>query len=128
MRLSSVTVGVGFGAPMEAVVTVLVSTFLVASNNLTVVASTPQQVSILIERTDGLQITAVVNYNTTQPRQPVAIGSLTFPPAQPQVHFTQIQTTVTFYPGDVSHLINIPILSVPDAPVAFVVQIASTGQ
>lgn len=125
------TPGVGFGVPVQAVVTVqprIVSTFNLAFDNLTIVASTAQQVSLLIQRTDGLQTTAVVIYNTTQPRQPVAIGSLTFEPAQPQIHFTQIQTTVTFNPGDVSHLIEIPIISVPDSPAAFFVQISAVGQ
>ena len=131
MRLSSVTPGVGFGTPAEALVTVqprVVGTFHFPRDNLTVVASTSQQqVSLLIERSEGLQTTAVITYNTTQPRQPVVVGSRTFQPAQP-VHFTQIQTTVTFNPGEVSHLIDIPIISAPDTPVAFFVHISSTGQ
>lgn len=106
----------------------IVGTFHLAFDNLTVVASTPQQVSILIQRTDGLQTTAVVSYYTSQPTQPVAIGSLTFQPAQSQVHFPEIRTTVTFNPGDASHQIDIPILSVPDTPVVFMVEVSSTGQ
>lgn len=126
------TAGVGFGVPLEALVTVqprVMGTFHVASTNLTVVVTTPQEVSILIQRSDGLQTMAQVNYNTTQPRQPVIIGGLNFEPAQPQVHYTRIGgTAVTFNPGDASHLITIPVLAIPDMPRAFFVQISSTGQ
>lgn len=129
VRLNSATVGAGFGSPVEAVVTVLpqvISAFNIAKDNLTIVTTSPQEVSILIQRTLGLQTAATVTYNTTQASQPVNIGSLMFQPAQQQTHFSQINTMLSFSRGQASSSISIPVLSVGTAPVAFLVQIGSS--
>lgn len=132
IRLSSSTRGVGFGSPMDAVVTVrpqVISTFRIASDNLINLVTSPQVLEIVIERVSGLQSTAQITYTTVQPRQPVTIGGLEpFPPAQPQIDYTQIDTSLSFSSGDVLQIIRIPILSVRNSPVAFQVQIASTRQ
>lgn len=129
MLLSSPTPGVGVGV-VESLVTVqprVISMFRVASNPNIIVTSS-QPVQIVIERTDGLQTMARVNYNTSQPKLPVEIGKLSFQPALFQVHFTQVQSSILFNPGDESLSIDIPILSVDSTPVAFIVQIGSTPQ
>lgn len=132
VRLSSPSVGVGFGTRVESLVTVqprVIATFTIAADDLINVVTLAQDIVVVIERIAGLQTTAQLNYNTSQPRQPVVIGRL--PPIQsaiPQVHFTQIQTSLTFNPGEESSSIAIPILSVERTPVAFLVQIGSPTQ
>lgn len=132
IRLTSSTQGVGLGSPVEAVITVrpqVISTFRIASNNLINVVTSPQELAVVIERVSGQQSVAQINYNTSQPRQPVAVGGLApFPPAQPQIDFSQIQTSLTFNSGDESRTVRIPILSVGTSPAAFLVQIGSTVQ
>lgn len=132
VRLSSSTEGVGFGIRVEAVVTVqprVISTFRIAADNLINFVTSPQDLSIVIERVNGQQTVATLNYNTVQPSKPVAIGGLPpIQPAQPQVDFTQIQTSLTFDSGDESRTISIPILTIGSSPVAFFVQIESTIQ
>lgn len=132
VRLSSSTEGVGFGTRVEAVVTArprVISTFRIAADNLINIVTSPQDLSIVIERVNGQQTVGTLNYNTVQPSQPVAIGGLPpIQPAQPQVDFTQIQTSLTFASGDEIGTISIPILSVGSSPVAFFVQIESTIQ
>lgn len=132
VRLSSSTGGVGFGTRVEAVVTVqprVIATFRIAADNLINTVTSLQELPIVIERVSGQQIVAQITYNTVQPREPVSVGSLPpLQPAQPQVDFTQIQTSITFNSGEESRTINIPILSVGSTPVAFFVQISSTTQ
>lgn len=122
----------GLGSPTDAVVTVrpqVVSTFRIALDNLINVVTSPQELEIVIERVSGQQSVAQISYSTVQPRQPVTIGGLApFPPAQPQVDYTQIETSLTFNSGDVSQIVRIPILFVGASPVAFQVQIGSTIQ
>ena len=123
--------GVGFGTPIEATVTVqprIVSTFQISANNLTNVVTTPQDVSIVIDRSGGTQIETQLNYNTTQPRQEVVIGKLQFQPALPHVHYSQIETSLSFLPGQTSRSISINVIAVDSPPAAFFVQIRSPLQ
>ena len=131
VRLNSDTEGVGLGVPIESRITVqprIIGMFHIIQTNLTSIVTSPQEVSIRIERSVGLQIPVQVNYNTSQPRQPVTIGMFTFQPALPLVHFSQIDTSVTFNPGDSSKIINVPVISVGSTPVAFFIQIGSNLQ
>jgi hypothetical protein len=107
----------------------MISTFRIAAANLINVVTSPQELALMIERTNGQQTVATLSYSTVQPNQPVQIrGLLPIQPAQPQVDFPQIQTSISFASGDESNTINIPILSVGNSPVAFFVQIQSNIQ
>lgn len=131
--LSSSTPGVGFGSPVQAVVTVLprvIATFRIAPDNLVNIVTRPEELLLVIERTEGLQITAQVSYRTLQATQPIVVGKLQpFQPAQAQMQFTQIdQTSLIFNPGDTSLTVDVPVLSIGSIPAAFRVQIDSTTQ
>ena len=133
MLLSSLTPGVGFGSPVQAVVTVLprvIATFRIAPNNLVNIVTRPESLPIVIERTEGLQITAQVSYMTLQATEPIVIGQLQpFQPALAQIQFTQIdQTNLIFNPGETSRTVDVPVISVGSIPAAFLVQIDSTTQ
>ena len=130
VRLSSSMEGVGFGSPVVAAVTVLprvIPTFRIAPDNLiNVVISSQQPLPIVIERVNGQQTVATLPYSTVQPSEPVSVRGLPpIQPAQPQVDFAQIQTSVTFASGEESAIVNIPILSVGSSPVVFFVVIGS---
>ena len=53
-----------------------------------------------VERVDGLQLTASVQYNTVQLGGPMTIGQLTFDAALFGVHFTDVLDSLSFTDGD----------------------------
>ena len=98
------------------------------SNLTNVVTAASQGVTIVIERTEGIQTETRITYNTSQPRQEVVIGQLQFQPALPHIHFTQIQTGLSFSVGQASASISVNVIDVESTPVAFFVQISSPLQ
>lgn len=118
---------------MQAVVTVfprVIASFRIAPDNLVNIVTRPEVLALVIERTEGSQITAQVSYMTLQATQPVVVGQLQpFQPAQAQIQFTQIdQTNLIFNPGDTSMTVEVPVLSVGTTPAAFLVEVVSTTQ
>lgn len=122
---------VGFGVPSEVTVQVqprTVAVFQISQDNLMMVVSAPGQVSINIERTDGLALTTEVIYNTTQPRREIEVGQIKFQPAVAQLHFTSVEIPVAFSSNQASRSVDVNIISVPETPAAFQVMISSQIQ
>ena len=132
VRLSSVIVGeIGLGTPSEVRVRVqprTVAIFQISQENLMVVVSSPGQIFINIERTDGLALTTEVIYNTTQPSREIEVGPIKFQPALAQRHFTSTETPVTFSSNQASRSVDVNIIAVPETPSAFQVMISSPVQ
>ncbi len=131
VRLSSDASGVGLDTPSDAIVTVLpraVGMFRIAQSNLTSVATSVGEISLIVERTAGLESTSTLRYTTSSPREAVTIGRLTFQPATPQLHFPVINVdTPSFNPGQTSVRIDVGVLSVGSSPVVFMIEIQATN-
>ncbi len=105
-----------------------VSVFTIVPSTRTQVVTSPGPVSITIKRTDGLQLTSTVIYNTHTLNQVATVGDLTFEVAQPGVHFAAIENApVTFAPGDQSKTVSLSVISVPSTPLAFFMDISIQG-
>ena len=85
-----------------------------------------------IQRTDGLQLTSTINYETSSMNRPdsptPSIGELTFDLAQPGMHFATIENAVvTFEPGDSEEVVILSVISVPSSPLLFYLDISIQG-
>ena len=132
VRISSMVAGeIGLGVPSEVAVSVqprTVAVFQISQENLMMVVSSPGQIFINIERTNGLALATEVIYNTTQPSRAIEVGQIRFQPALAQQHFTSTQTPVIFASNQASRSVDVNIISVPESPAAFQVMISSQTQ
>lgn len=88
---------------------------------------------MVIQRVNGLQLSASVMYNTSSvnrlDEKVPQVGQLTFDLAQPGVHFARIDNTVVvFEPGVREQFVTLSVISPPSYPQAFFMNIGSQGQ
>ena len=85
-----------------------------------------------ILRTDGLQLTSTIIYETSSLNRPdsptPSVGELIFDLAQPSVHFAIFENVpVTFEPGQREEVVTLSVISVPSTPLAFYLDISIQG-
>ena len=110
-----------------------VSVFRIRQEDITRVVTATGSFTMVIQRVNGLQLSATVTYTTssvdrlekTQPR----VGQLTFDLAVPGIHFAKIENTREVFASGVSdRSVSLSVISVPSYPLAFFMDIGAQGQ
>jgi hypothetical protein len=127
LRIQSDDSGIEFGSDTEATVTVQAkqsSLFQITASDIKKVVTESGGVTVGVERVNGTQLTASVQYTTVELSGNATIGQLTVEPAKFGLHYTGTAGSLTFTTSTTSADIPLNIIN-PDVayPRAFVVSI-----
>jgi hypothetical protein len=131
LRIQSDDSGIEFGSDTEATVTVQAkqsSLFQITASDIKKVVTESGGVTVGVERVNGTQLTASVQYTTVELSGNATIGQLTVEPAKFGLHYTGTAGSLTFTTSTTSADIPLNIIN-PDVayPRAFVVSILTSA-